>query len=168
MFGGAGFMFFGALFYWFPKMFGKMYNQKWGTISFVVFFIGFNALYIPLFLAGLNGMPRRYQDYLPEYEVFHAASTYGSWILIAGVFMMVVVLIRGLLRGPQAPMDPWHGLTLEWTVPSPPPTHQFHGVPEITHGPYDYHLVGLGDPSPAQALADATAPSPTTEVKTDE
>ena len=145
MFGGVGFMFFGALFYWFPKMFGKMYNKRSATIGFSVFFLGFNWLYIPLFIAGLYGMPRRYQDYLPEYEGFHAWSTYGSWVLILGVLMLVVTLIRGLLSGPKAEADPWKGLTLEWTVPSPPPTHQFHGVPDLTHGPYDYHLVGMSD-----------------------
>jgi cytochrome c oxidase subunit 1 len=145
MFGSAAFMFFGAMFYWFPKMFGKMYNEKAAMFAFTVFFVGFNALYIPLFIAGLNGMPRRYQDYLPKYEAYHAASTYGSWLLITGVLLMVFVLARSLLRGKRAPMNPWGGLTLEWTVPSPPPTHQFHGDPELTHGPYDYHLVNADE-----------------------
>ncbi len=138
MFGGTGFMFFGALFYWFPKMFGRMYNRKMAYTSFWFFFVGFNTLYMPLFFAGLEGMPRRYQDYLPEYTTYHQISTYGSWITATGILMMVGTLLHALKNGKRALMNPWGAATLEWFVPSPPPTHQFHHAPPITHGPYDY------------------------------
>jgi cytochrome c oxidase subunit 1 len=131
-------MFFGALYYWFPKMFGRMYKKSQAVLGFTVFFIGFNLLYFPLFLAGLAGMPRRYQDYLPEYEVYHKLSTIGSWIMVAGLVILIWNLLRSLRKGEKAPANPWGGASLEWSVSSPPPTHQFEEPPEITHGPYDY------------------------------
>ncbi len=145
MFGGTGVMFFGALFYWFPKMFGRMYNRKAAIIAFTTFFIGFNMLYMPLFFAGLEGMPRRYQDYLPEYAGYHRWSTFGSWVAATGVILMIWTLVRGLRKGAKAPANPWGGATLEWVVPSPPPTHQFDRAPEITHGPYDYKNIEAPD-----------------------
>ncbi len=84
MFGGAGVAFFAAMHYWWPKMFGRMYDLKRAYIAIGMFFVGFNLTYVPLFLAGLAGMPRRYADYLPEYLIYHRLSTIGSWILAAG------------------------------------------------------------------------------------
>ncbi|MCP3984489.1 MAG: cytochrome c oxidase subunit I [bacterium] len=139
MFGGVGTMFFGAMYFWFPKMFGRMYKRSTAFVGITLFFIGFNCLYIPLFLAGLNGMPRRYADYLPEYASYHAWSTVGSWILAAGILTMCVNLLQGVRKGKPAGPNPWGGSTLDCDVPSPPPTHQFEHVPEMTHGPYDYH-----------------------------
>ncbi len=138
MFCGTGVMFFGSLHYWFPKMFGKMYNGTIGTIGFITFFIGFNLLYDPLFVAGFLGMPRRYADYLPEYTIYHRISTIGSWIVVASLLVIVGNLIYAYFRGKPAPKNPWGGATLEWTVPSPPPTHQFAKTVHVTHGPYDY------------------------------
>ena len=142
MFGGTGTMFFGALFFWWPKMFGRLYNRKAAITGFTLFFVGFNMLYFPLFIAGLFGMPRRYQDYLPEYEVWHAASTFGSWVMIPGILLLFGALVYSLFKGKKAPNNPWGSLTWEWSVPSPPPTHQFHDIPTLEHGPYDYNLVG--------------------------
>jgi cytochrome c oxidase subunit 1 len=138
MFGGTGTMFFGALYYWWPKMFGRMYNKKAGLVGFILFFVGFNCLYFPLFLAGYLGQPRRVQDYLPEYGGYHAFSTYGSWVMVTGILILLGNLIVSLRRGARAPANPWGAATLEWQVPSPPPTHQFAEEPQITHGPYDY------------------------------
>jgi len=138
MFGGGGVMFFAALHYWFPKMFGKTYNEKVGAIASVLFFIGFNTLYVPLFFAGYAGMPRRYADYLPEYHIYHEISTFGSWILISSLLLMFGHLIVALRRGKPAEANPWHGTTLEWKVPSPPPTHQFPSPPVVTGEAYDY------------------------------
>jgi cytochrome c oxidase subunit 1 len=99
MFGGTGFGFFAALHYWFPKMFGRMYNRKTAKISFWFLFLGFNLLYFPMFIMGWMGMPRRYFDYLPEFHPYHLASTIGSWILILGLLMMVFNLIRSRKHG---------------------------------------------------------------------
>ena len=131
-------IFFAALHYWFPKMTGKMYNEKVAKIAAVIIFIGFNQLYFTMFILGYQGMPRRYWDYLPEYQTLHIISTVGSWILIAGLITMFWNLGRGLRKGPPAPADPWGGKTLEWTIPSPPTLENFEEIPTITHGPYDY------------------------------
>jgi len=151
MFGGTGVMFFGALYYWFPKMFGRMYRKRPAIIGFILFFIGFNCLYFPLFLAGLAGMPRRYQDYLPEYATYHRVSTIGSWIMVTGLLILIGNILVSLRKGAKAPKNPWGAATLEWSVPSPPPTHQFPTAPEITHGPYDY--AGIEPEASGQASA---------------
>ncbi|MCE1166303.1 MAG: cytochrome c oxidase subunit I [Bacteroidetes bacterium] len=137
MFGGMGLLFFGGLHYWFPKMFGKMYNEKaakWGLLLFV---IGFNTLYFPMFIMGYLGMPRRYYDYLPEYRVYHVISTVGSWILITGILILVINLIRGLLKKEKyTEPNPWGGTTLEWKVATPPSLENFDEIPTVEHGPY--------------------------------
>ena len=138
MFGGTGVMFFAALHFWFPKMFGRMYKKGLALLGLILFFVGYNTLYFPLFLAGLAGMPRRYADYLPEYAPYHAISTIGSWIMIPGILIIFANLLYCAFRGRRAEANPWEAATLEWQVPSPPPTLQFETAPEITRGPYDY------------------------------
>ncbi|MCK5571801.1 MAG: cbb3-type cytochrome c oxidase subunit I, partial [Bacteroidetes bacterium] len=93
MFGGTGFGLFAAIHYWFPKMFGRMYFKKPAVLSWVLTTIGFNVLYFPFLILGYMGMPRRYYDYLPEFEMYHVISTAGSWILAAGLIIMVLNLL---------------------------------------------------------------------------
>ena len=138
MFGGTGFGLFAAIHYWFPKMFGRMYFKKPAVLSWVLTTIGFNVLYFPFLILGYMGMPRRYYDYLPEFEMYHVISTAGSWILAAGLIIMVLNLLFSLRRGASASENPWGGVTLEWTISSPPPAENFHEIPTITTGPYDY------------------------------
>ncbi len=137
MFGGMGLLFFGGLHYWFPKMFAKMYNEraaKWGLLLFV---IGFNTLYFPMFIMGYLGMPRRYYDYLPEYKIYHIISTVGSWILVTGILILIINLIRALLKKERyTEADPWGGTTLEWKVATPPSLENFDEIPVVEHGPY--------------------------------
>ena len=138
MFGGTGTIFFAALHYWFPKMFGRMYNKKLATITVILFFIGFNMLYFTKFIMGYMGMPRRYYDYLPEFASLQLISTTGSWILAFSIFFMVGYLLHALFRGKIAKENPWGGVTLEWHIPSPPPMENFKVIPTITHEPYDF------------------------------
>ena len=139
MFGGAGFAFFGALHYWFPKMYGKMYREKLANIAFTFMFIGFNMLYFPMFILGIMGMPRRYYDYLPEFTALNVVSTVGSWILVTGIIIMIVNLIQSARKGEKAPKNPWGGTTLEWQTASPPSLHNFDEEPVIpAGGPYDH------------------------------
>lgn len=140
MFGGMGTIFFASLHYWYPKMFGKMYNEKFAMIACWIFVIGFNVLYFPMFIMGYLGMPRRYYDYLPEFQNWHIISTIGSWIMVSGILMIVYNLLRGLKNGEKAGMNPWGGTTLEWTIPSPPPLENFDVIPVITRGPYDHSI----------------------------
>ena len=141
MFGGTGFAFFGALYYWFPKMFGRMYNEKLAKISWAILFLGFNLLYFPMFILGWQGMPRRYYDYLPQFEPGHVISTAGSWVLGFGLFLVAVNFIYSYFKGEKATQNPWGGVTLEWTIPSPPPTENFDEIPVITGEPYDFEGV---------------------------
>jgi len=138
VFGGVGFAFFAALHYWYPKMYGRMYNFKRANISFAFLFTGFNLLYFPQFVIGIMGMPRRYFDYLPQFTLGHQLSTIGGAILGIGVIIMLVNLFSK--KGEKAPDNPWGGKTLEWTIASPPPVENFDIMPEMKEDqtPYDY------------------------------
>ncbi len=138
MFGGTGFGFFAAMHYWFPKMYGRMYNVKRAKTAFWTLIIGFNVLYFPKLILGIMGMPRRYYDYLPEFHTLNIVSTIGSWILLLGLIMMLANLIKGMRKGEPAPRNPWKGLTLEWQTSSPPILENFETEPVVTGGPYDY------------------------------
>lgn len=143
MFGGAGFAFFAAMHYWLPKFYGRMYARRPAVVAWALMFVGFNILYFTMKVLGMKGMPRRYYDYLPEFAALNLASTIGSWILALGLAVMVVNLFRGLWKGePVTEANPWGGATLEWTVPTPPPTENFAEEPVVTHGPYDFKGAG--------------------------
>ena len=120
-------------------MFGRMYNNRKATIAWVFLFVGFNLLYFPLFIIGLQGMPRRYFDYLPQFQTGHVISTIGAMILILGVILMVYNLVMGARKGEKAPANPWHGTTLEWQIPSPPSVENFDEAPIVKENPYDYN-----------------------------
>ncbi|MFN3873567.1 MAG: cbb3-type cytochrome c oxidase subunit I, partial [Ignavibacterium sp.] len=139
MFGGTGFGFFAALHYWFPKMFGKMYNVKLAKRIFWALFVGFNTLYFPMFIMGWLGMPRRYYDYLPEYQIYHVISTIGSWILVPALFLMFGNFIYALFKGAKVTeKNIWGGETLEWQVATPPVHENFIDIPVVTESPYQY------------------------------
>jgi cytochrome c oxidase subunit 1 len=138
MFGGTAFAFFGGLHYWFPKMFGRMYSERWAKAGWAVLFVGFNTLFFPLFILGWQGMPRRYYDYLPQFRSGHVISTVGSWILALGIILILTNLIRSLRKGERAPANPWGGTTLEWKISSPPPPHNFEKIPHVDRGPYEF------------------------------
>lgn len=139
MFGGTGFGIFAAMHYWWPKMFGRMYNKVVAKTGFWVLFVGFNLLYFPMFVMGWLGMPRRYYDYLPEFQIYHMLSTIGSWILITGLLIMFINLFNALKKGKKVTEEnPWNGETLEWSTPTPPYLFNFKEAPTVESGPYEY------------------------------
>ncbi len=138
MMGGTVIAFIGGLHHWWPKMTGKMYSEKLAAISCLLIFVGFNMTFFTQFILGSRGMPRRYATYLDQFQPLHAFSTFGSWVLGAGFVLMLYYLLASLKNGEAAPADPWGGKSLEWTVPSPPPTENFLRAPEPGRGPYDY------------------------------
>ncbi len=138
MFGGTGFAFFAALLYWFPKMFGKMYSKKAIYASWFPMFIGFNMLYFGMLILGVMGMPRRYYVHLPQFHWMHVFATVGSWLLVLGLLMFFGALLYAIFRGKRAEANPWGGVTLEWTIPSPPPVENFEEIPTVTTGPYHF------------------------------
>jgi cytochrome c oxidase subunit 1 len=143
MMGGTVMAFLGGLHYWWPKMFGKMYNECLANIACLLVFIGFNMVFFTQFILGAKGMPRRYYNYLDQFQPLHAFSTMGSWVLGVGFILVLVYLVHSLFRGKQAPANPWGGITLEWHTASPPPLENFGTVPLIEHGPYDFERVKL-------------------------
>jgi cytochrome c oxidase subunit 1 len=138
MFGGTGFAFFAALLYWFPKMFGRMYSRKAIYAAWVPLFAGFNMLYFGMLLLGLMGMPRRYYVHLPQFHPLHVEATIGSWFLALGLLMFLGALVWAVFKGEKAEGNPWGGVTLEWTLPSPPIQENFEAIPTVTHGPYHF------------------------------
>jgi cytochrome c oxidase subunit 1 len=141
MMGGTVMAFLGGLHHWWPKMTGRMYNEKLARFSVVFVFIGFNITFFSQFILGSRGMPRRYYNYIDQFQPLHAFSTVGSWLIGAGFMIMLVYLLASLKNGPRAPKNPWGGISLEWETASPPITENFHETPEMTHGPYDFAAV---------------------------
>ncbi len=138
MVGSTATAMFGGLHYWWPKMFGRMYNEVMAIIAAITFFIGMNLTFIPQFFLGSKGMPRRYYTYLEEFQGLHQLSTIGSWLIALSVIMMFSYLVASIFSGERAPNNPWGARTLEWTTSSPPTEHNFSKVPIVTQGPYDF------------------------------
>lgn len=138
MMGGTVFALFGALHYWWPKMFGRMYNETVARIAWAFVFFGFNATFIPQFVMGQNGMPRRYYNYPAQYQLWHQLSTVGSWFLGFGIMLQFGCLLWSLWAGKKAESNPWGGKTLEWSIESPPTLHNFHETPHVPDWPYEY------------------------------
>ena len=141
MMGGTIVALMAGMHHWWPKMFGKMYNETAGILGAVIVFIGFNLTFLTQFLLGTQGMPRRYASYVPEFQYLHELSTYGSWILLVGFLIHLFNFLASLAVGKKAPANPWGGMTMEWVADSPPTEHNFHGDPVCTHGPYDFDRV---------------------------
>ncbi|MFM9829339.1 MAG: cbb3-type cytochrome c oxidase subunit I, partial [Sphingomonas sp.] len=130
---GAVFSLFSGFYYWFPKMSGRMYNELLGQIHFWVFFVGVNVLFFPMHFLGLQGMPRRIPDYTGQYEGYNTLATQGYMIMAASMVVFFVNLAMSLAAGKKAGDNPWGegATTLEWTLSSPPPYHQFETLPVI-------------------------------------
>jgi cytochrome c oxidase subunit I len=130
MMGGTLVAFLGGLFHWWPNDFG-------GIVSAAIVFVGFNLTFLPQFVLGTRGMPRRYASYLPEFQDLHRMSTIGALILGFGLLVAGLVLLHSLFYGKKAPMNPWGGATLEWECSSPPPHDNFSSPPTVGD-PYDF------------------------------
>ncbi len=131
---GAVFALFAGFYYWLPKMSGRMYSEFLGHLHFWVFFIGVNILFFPMHFLGQQGMPRRYPDYAEAYSYWHyVSSAWGYSIMAAGVLIFFVNLAWTFIAGRKAADNPWGegATTLEWTLSSPPPFHQFNELPKI-------------------------------------
>lgn len=138
MVGGTLFGFMAGLHFWFPKMFGRMYNETAAAISCLFIFLGFNVTFFPQFIAGAQGMPRRYYDYLPEFATLNFISTIGAWLIAIGFIWSAIYLGKALKSGPKVGKNPWGAATLDWESTSPPSVHNFDHEPVVKHGPYDY------------------------------
>lgn len=136
--GGAVIGLFAGLHYWFPKMFGRIYNERFAKFAWLVLFIGFNGTFLPQFALGMMGMPRRYFDYPSEFEPLHRISTIFAYLNALGYAMVLGNLIYGAFRGKKAKENPFQSLSLEWATTSPPPHDNFPTIPTVTDWTYGY------------------------------
>ncbi len=131
---GAVFAIFAAWYYWYPKMFGNMYNETLANIHFWLTFVGVNLVFFPQHFLGLAGMPRRYIDYPDAFELWNQVSSFGYVVTAIGVVVFIITVIEAQMKKRKAADNPWGegATTLEWTLSSPPPFHQFETLPRIT------------------------------------
>jgi heme/copper-type cytochrome/quinol oxidase subunit 1 len=134
MFGGGVFAAFGGLYYWWPKLFGRVLDEGLGKAHFWLVFVGFNLTFFPQHLLGLMGMPRRNFTYFHHglFGAYNLLSTIGSGIMGIGVLLFLVNVVKTTRTGARAGNDPWLADTLEWYTTSPPPEHNFDRIPYVT------------------------------------
>jgi len=137
MMGSTLVAFLGALHYWWPKFTGRFYPESLGRVCALGVFFGFNLTFLPQFVMGARGMPRRYWDYDPQYQIYHQLSTIGAFVLGTSLFVTVIYLIASFWNGKKAPRNPWGASTLEWQAPTPPPLYNFE-KPPVLHELYNY------------------------------
>jgi cytochrome c oxidase subunit 1 len=143
MVGGAVMGYLGGIHFWWPKISGRMYPEAWGRLAAAIVFIGFNLTFFPQFILGYMGMPRRYWQYPPEFQVLNVFSTAGSTILAVGYLLPMIYLAWSLRYGKIAGDNPWGASGLEWKTASPPPTFNFDETPEVTWEAYDYENIPM-------------------------
>jgi cytochrome c oxidase subunit I len=154
LFGGSLLTIFAGVYYWFPKMTGRMYDERLGKWHFWTTFIFFNLTFGPMHILGLQGMPRRVATYAAQFADLNLFISICSWILGLSTLIFVYNIVTSWRGGPRAVANPWRALTLEWQVSSPPPIFNFDRVPTVVGGPYEYGIPGavhgiLG-PTPAE------------------
>jgi len=140
LFGGSVFGIYAGLYHWFPKITGRMYNEFWGRVHFVLTFIGFNLCFFPMHILGLQGMPRRVAQYDPQFASLNVICSIGALILGLSTIPFLVNIIYSWIKGDRASSNPWRALTLEWTTLSPPPTENWAGEPPLVTEPYGYGI----------------------------
>jgi cytochrome c oxidase subunit 1 len=138
MVGGGVMAFLGGIHFWWPKMTGRMYPETAGKIAAVLVFAGFNLTFLPQFILGYLGMPRRYHAYPEEFQILNVLSSGGAAVLGAGYLLIVIYLVASLFKPRNAPANPWGATGLEWEIPSPPITLNFETDPIVTEDAYNY------------------------------
>ena len=141
MVGGMVMAYLGGMHFWWPKLSGRMYPEGWGKLAAMIIFVGFNLTFFPQFVLGYLGMPRRYWQYKPEFQVLNVLSTAGSTILAVGYLLPMAYFLWSMRYGKPAPDNPWNAAGLEWTTPSPPPTFNFEETPKVTWEAYNYDQI---------------------------
>jgi cytochrome c oxidase subunit 1 len=145
VFGGSLFAVFGAVFFWFPKMFGRMMNDCLGKIHWFLTFVFFNATFFPMHIIGAGGHMRRISSVM-EYEWLKPFQGWNRMITVSAIclgFSQIVFIVNffwSMYKGKRADANPWQANTLEWTIPSPAPEHNYTPIPTVYHGPYEYGL----------------------------
>ncbi len=155
--GGALMGFLASVFYWFPKMTGRMMDDRLGWISFWMIQVGFNVAFMSMFVSGLMGMPRRVADYDPVFATPNLIASIFAYVLIAGVAVYFYNIVVSWIAGEKAVANPWGALSLEWQVPTPVPLENFEHIPVITSGPYNFGLPAAPTPGIEQPATGESA-----------
>ncbi len=138
MVGGSVMAYLGGIHFWWPKITGRLYSEAWARFAAILMFFGFNLTFFPQYLLGFAGMPRRYHEYPPEFQVLNVLSSAGASILAAAYLLPLCYLSWSFVRGKPASSNPWKATGLEWLTTSPPPVENFSETPVVTEGPYAY------------------------------
>jgi cytochrome c oxidase subunit 1 len=162
LFGGSLFTIFAGVYYWFPKMTGRMYDERLGKLHFWTTFVAFNLTFGPMHIIGVQGMPRRVYDYADKFADWNLFISVFSFVLGLSSLIFLYNMVASWRGGPRAVANPWRALTLEWQVSSPPPVFNFDQVPTVVGGPYEYGVPGavhgiFGPAKPAEVPAPAGA-----------
>ena len=154
LFGGSIFGVFAAVYYWWPKITGRMMSNKLGVLHFWLTFVSFNATFLPMHWLGLMGMPRRvaqYSDTTPllinQFTAVNQFVSISSFVLAASTLVLLYNMAHSLIAGKKAPPNPWNARTLEWQISSPPPYYNFKKIPAVLKNPYEF-----GEPLPYLGL----------------
>ena len=142
LFGGSVFTIMAGVYYWFPKMTGRMYDERLGKWHFWTTFIFFNATFAPMHLIGIQGMPRRVADYASQFATWNLVISIASFGLGLSTLIFVYNIVASWRVGQRVGANPWRALTLEWQVSSPPPIFNFDSLPTVVGGPYEYGVPG--------------------------
>src|ERR1700722_11293123 len=142
LFGGSLMTIFAGVYYWFPKITGRMYDERLGKWHFWLTFIFANLTFGPMHIIGIQGMPRRVAEYAAKFAAWNLFISLSSFVLGASTLIFLYNIVVSWRGGPRAPGNPWRGLTLEWQVSSPPPIFNFDAVPTVVGGPYEYGVPG--------------------------
>ncbi|HLP88367.1 MAG TPA: cytochrome c oxidase subunit I [Nostocaceae cyanobacterium] len=161
LFGGSVLGIYAGIYHWFPKMTGRMLNEFWGKVHFVLTIIGLNMAFLPMHKLGMMGMNRRVAQYEPQFTFLNEICTYGAYILAVSTFPFIINAIWSWLYGEKAGNNPWRALTLEWMTTSPPAIENFHELPVLSTGPYDYGVKHNEDGASVVAAAPSDEPYPT-------
>ena len=140
LFGGSVTGIYAGIYHWYPKMTGRMFNETWGKVHFVLHFVGFNLCFFPMHILGLQGMPRRVVQYDPEFATINMVCTIGSILLAFSTIPFIINAVWSWFYGPKAAANPWRALTLEWQTTSPPAIENFDEEPVLWSGPYEYGI----------------------------
>jgi len=138
MVGGMVIAYLAGIHFWWPKISGRMYPEFWGKLAAMIIFVGFNLTFFPQFVLGYMGMPRRYWQYSPEFQILNVLSTAGATILAVGYLLPMMYLLWSMRYGKIADENPWGAVGLEWMTTSPPTTYNFDETPVVTWEAYDY------------------------------